>query len=152
MPAPEDDCCQRIGDRLDCSRDVAREWITFLRALGLVREAERGFVRLPDGDATAIAPGPLGARFRERVHGAAEVIDSLADAEGGLRAETVAERTAGDALTRWEHDRRPDAAGAWAERVGRLLDWAVLFELAERAGSEGGSPRYVAHSSAGGPD
>ncbi|MFB6138638.1 MAG: hypothetical protein ABEJ42_09950 [Halobacteriaceae archaeon] len=148
VPAPEADCCARVGDALDCERDVARQWLTFLRALGLVREAERGFVRT---DAT-VERDALAAAFRERVHGASEVLAALdsasataaadePEAAGGSGAAgttrgAVAERTA-DVLTRWERDRRPDAMAAWTERVGRLLGWATLLGLAERVEAGG---------------
>jgi len=39
VPGREDDCCARLTRRLDLpSRDVARTWLTFLRALRLVEE------------------------------------------------------------------------------------------------------------------
>jgi hypothetical protein len=48
VPGSEDDCTARLLRRLDFpSRDVARTWLTFLRALELASETPSGFVREP---------------------------------------------------------------------------------------------------------
>lgn len=126
VPAPEGDCCRRVGDRLEVVRDEARTWLTFLRALGLVRQARQGFVRTdrdPTGAATAQA-------FTERVFGAREVGETLA---GGTTAEAAFEAVA-EAVPAWERERREDWRAFWRERTRRLLGWAVLFGVAERDG------------------
>lgn len=127
VPETEDDCCARLLDRLDLvSRDEAREWLTFLRALGLVETGERGFHR------RRVEPrrDDLTRAFRERVHGAEAVLDALA-ADGPLDPEGVYERVA-DTFPRWERDRHADPEEVWRERVRRLVEWAVVFGLAER--------------------
>lgn len=141
VPAGETDCCARVGDRLDCSRQEARRWLTFLRALGLARESDTGFVRT-DTDAN---PETLTAAFRGRVFGAREVLDALDD--GPLDAATVADRTF-DAVPEWERDRRPDPRAEWGERVERLLGWAVLFGLAESETDGAGDGRRTYRRSA----
>lgn len=135
VPGDEDDCCARLMAETDiAARDAAREWITFLRALGLVAEADGGYYRTREDvdDAT------LARRFRERIHPAAEVLDALADAGAGaeagtpLDADAVFERVV-DEVPQWERARRSDWEAVWRERVGRILEWAVAFDLAARA-------------------
>lgn len=148
VPGTEADCCGRIQSALDLSaRDDARTWLTFLRALGLVRETDAGFVRVREGDAGDGDAGPasdgdvgaasdgdaLAAAFRERVFGAREVLAALDDADGPLSADEAFEHVRG-MVPEWE--RRRDPAGwedRWRERVRRLLAWAALLGLAERA-------------------
>ncbi|MFB6304053.1 MAG: hypothetical protein ABEH47_02715 [Haloferacaceae archaeon] len=133
VPDPEADCCARLRDRLDLpDRDAGREWLTFLRALGLVERVDGGYRRVrdpPDDDG-------LRAAFRERVYGAREALDAAAD--GPVDADAAFDRVR-DAVPAWERDRDPDWEATWRERTRRLLDWAVLLGLAERAGE-----RYVA--------
>lgn len=44
VPRPEADCCGRIADRVGLveDRETAREWLVFLRALGLARRTRSG--------------------------------------------------------------------------------------------------------------
>lgn len=128
VPKPENDCCARVMDRYGVdARDDARTWLTFLRALGLVAEADRGFHRTRDDpDRAALAD-----RFHEGVYGAREVLDAVGDDP----------RTAGEAfeaveriVPNWERHKDPAWERTWRERVRRLLDWAVLLGLAEREG------------------
>lgn len=96
-----------------------------MRALGLVEQTTSGFVRTdraPSDPATATA-------FRERVYGAREVLERLESADGPVSAETVFEDL--NVVPRWEGHRDPDPAHTWRERVGDLLEWAVLLGLAE---------------------
>lgn len=148
VPGTEADCCGRIQSALGLpARDDARTWLTFLRALGLVRETDAGFVRVREGDAGDGDAGPasdgdvgaasdgdaLAAAFRERVFGAREVLAALDDADGPLSADEAFEHVRG-MVPEWE--RRRDPAGwedRWRERVRRLLAWAALLGLAERA-------------------
>ncbi|MEF8791561.1 MAG: hypothetical protein V5A61_15655 [Haloarculaceae archaeon] len=127
VPRSENDCCARVMDRAGVpARDEAKEWLTFMRALGLVTEGDRGYHRTRD----PLDRDALAAAFRERVYGAADLLDAL-DPEEPRSAEAAFERFA-DAVPAWERRRHADWRRVWRERVGRLLDWAVLFGLATR--------------------
>ena len=129
VPGSVDDCCTRIRDRTPvASRDAAREWLTFLQALGLAEETARGYHRArtePDRD--AIAESFVGNVFPAR-----EVLDVL---EKG-RAQTATEvfEEVRDEIPRWERERYADWEGEWHDRIERLLEWAVVFGLAELNG------------------
>ncbi|EMA49963.1 MULTISPECIES: hypothetical protein [Halococcus] len=128
IPSSENDCCARLVDRtaLD-ARETAREWVTFLRALGLAEETESGYRRLRrDPDLADLA-----AAFRETVFGADAVLDVLDAADEPLGVEEVYERFR-EEVPNWERYRRADWDDEWRKRVERLLDWAVVFGLAER--------------------
>ncbi len=141
VPGSEDDCCARLVADTDlASRDAAREWITFMQALGLVAETDGQYYQ------TGEAPEDvdLAAAFRERIHPVETVLDVLADADGPLDADAVFERCVGT-VPQWERSRRTDWADVWRERVERVLGWAVTFGLAERVGEgdgEDGTVRY----------
>lgn len=125
VPGTEEDCCARIVARTSVAdRDDASDWLSFLRALGLARETDSGFVR------EQAEPGreTLAERFRTNVYGAREIRDVLGD--DALSADAVFERF--DAVPRWERSRNPDWKSTWYERVERLLDWSVLLGLAAR--------------------
>jgi hypothetical protein len=138
VPGTEDDCCARLMRRLDFpSRDVARTWLTFLRALELAEERESGFVRLPQEP----TPDHLRAAFRERVYGAREVLAALDERPSD--ADAVFARFE-ERVPEWEHYKDP--AGwreTWRERVGHLLEWLVLLDLVDHC-EEG----YVASEAA----
>ena len=126
VPGTEDDCCARLMRRLDLpSRDVARTWLTFLRALELVAERESGFVRRsrePTRD-------HLTESFLDRVYGARALYESLG-AEPRT-TETAFERFE-DLIPEWERHKDPTGwRDTWQERVGHLLDWLVLLDLAD---------------------
>jgi hypothetical protein len=127
VPGTEEDCCARLMRRLDFpSRDVARTWLTFLRALELAAERESGFVRL----AQEPSPEHLRDAFLDGVYGARELQETLGTEP--LDADTVFERFE-ERVPAWEHHKDP--AGwreTWRERVGHLLEWLVLLDLAER--------------------
>ena len=128
VPGTEADCCARLMDRLDLpSRDVARTWLTFLRALELAAETDSGFKR------TQREPTAENVResFRERVFGASQTLDVLREADGPLDAEDVFERLR-DTVPGWERERRRQWVDHWTDRTERLLDWLVLLDLAER--------------------
>ncbi|WP_136601063.1 hypothetical protein [Salinigranum halophilum] len=127
VPGTEDDCCARLMRRLEFpSRDVARTWLTFLRALELAEERETGFVRRSQEP----TPAHLRSAFLDRVYGAREVRDAL----------TAEPRDADAVFARfeacvpvWEHHKDPSGwRETWRERVGFILDWLVLLGLAER--------------------
>ena len=128
VPGSEDDCCARLLDRTDLpSRDEARTWLTYLRALGLAEEKSSGFARIrrdPDVEY-------LRQRFRENVFGVPALLEILEDAEGSLSADEVFEEFR-DEVPTWEHHKNPNSWQAiWSERVGFLLDWAALLGLIE---------------------
>jgi hypothetical protein len=135
VPGSEDDCCARLLADTDlASRDSAREWITFMQALGLVAERDGEFYR------TGRSPDEvdLAGAFRERVHPAEAVLDVLAESDAPLDAATVFERCV-EVVPRWERSRRTDWDDVWRERVGRVLRWAVVFDLAEQVAEDGDS-------------
>ncbi|MBV0924854.1 hypothetical protein KTS45_11660 [Halomicroarcula limicola] len=131
VPDDEADCCRAIQRATDVAdRETAREYLTFLRALGLVAESERGYHRTrtePDRSALATA-------FREHVFAAAELLDAL-DNDGPLTEAEAFERVR-DAVPRWERERQTGWEDVWRTRVGHLLGWAEVFGLATQT-SEG---------------
>lgn len=129
VPGSENDCCARLMRREGYgSRDVARSWLTFLRALELAEETDAGFKRT-DRDPT---PENVRESFRERVFGARETLAVLQGAAEPLTAETVFERLR-ETVPGWERHRRSSWVDHWAARTERLLDWLVLLDLADRA-------------------
>jgi len=142
VPGSEDDCCARLMRRLGFrSRDVARTWLTFLRALGLAEETDDGFKRLPADPTTAYVRD----RFLSGVYGAGVVADALLAAEGatgnvdecldGLTVDEAFEAFV-DRVPNWERFRTSDWESVWRERVERHLAWFVLLDLAaERDGA-----------------
>ncbi|WP_318568510.1 hypothetical protein [Salinigranum marinum] len=127
VPGTEDDCCARLVRRLALpSRDVARTWLTFLRALGLAAERESGFVRLTREP----TPGYLRAAFLDGVYGAREINDALGPRP--VDADAVFERFEAR-VPEWERHKDPARwRDTWRERVDHLLDWLVLLDLAAR--------------------
>lgn len=140
VPRTEGDCCARLMDRIGLdSRDAAREWLTFLRALGLVEVGERGFSRT-DRDSYRDRNGnrdrdsnwtSLGEAFRERIYAVEDVLTALEDSPSPLDPPAVFDRVR-NRVPPWERNRHADWADVWTERVRRILDWAVLFGLAQR--------------------
>lgn len=133
VPGSEDDCCARLMRRVGFrSRDVARTWLTFLRALDLAEETPDGFTRLR-ADPT---PEHVRERFLSGVYGATDLADALLAAageggsDGALPADDAFDRFA-DRVPDWERHRTDDWESVWRERVGRLLGWFVLLGLAE---------------------
>lgn len=124
VPDSVEDCCIRLVDRTAIpSRDAAREWVTFLQALDLVRETPRGYERRR----TPVERDVLAETFGERVFGAAELLDAL-DGAGGLTVDEAFDSLR-PAIPEWERDRHTDWESEWRERVRRLLEWAVAFGL-----------------------
>jgi hypothetical protein len=135
VPKPEADCCMRVVNAgVVGARDAASEWLTFGRALGLVAETDRGYHRVRDAPDPPTTGGrtTLAERFRENVFGAREVLDTLADADGAMTAD-AAFAAFRERMPNWERRRHTDAEGVWRDRVRYLLDWAVVFGLAEWA-------------------
>ena len=135
VPGTEDDCCARMLDRTDLtSRDEARTWLTFLRALGLAEEGPSGFTRTRQDP----EPAFLRERFREHVFGVPALLEILEEAEEPLSAEEAFEEFR-DEVPTWEHHKNPNSwEEIWGERVGYLLDWAVLLGLATEVDGEYG--------------
>ena len=129
VPKSEHDCCGRLMERTSVDgRGDAETWLTFLRALELVDEYERGYARTrTEFDRDAVA-----AAFEERVFAADAVLDALRSADEPLSAEAVFDRVE-DVVPRWERDRHPEWRDVWRDRVADLLEWAVLLDLAERS-------------------
>ena len=129
VPGTEDDCCARLMRKLAFpSRDVARTWLTFLRALELAQEGPAGFTRTR----TEATQEDLARAFRTRVFGASEVLSSLEAADEPLTGVEAFERFR-HRVPQWERHKNPDTwEDGWRERVERILEWAVLLELAER--------------------
>ncbi|NHN65722.1 hypothetical protein G9463_20995 [Haloarcula sp. JP-Z28] len=126
VPDSEGDCCRAIQTATDISdRETAQKYLVLLQALGLVAESERGYYRTrTDPDQSALA-----AAFEESVFG----VDVLVAA---LDSEPVAAAAAFDALRdeipRWERERHTDWESVWQERTANLLEWAVVFGLAQK--------------------
>jgi hypothetical protein len=130
---PEDvaDCCGRVVDRTSvATRDDAREWITFLQALALAKETDRGYRRL----GTDVTPAAVRDPFVERVFGVAELLDALDDV-GSLTVEAGFE-VLRPSIPVWERERHPDWGRVWRDRTRRLLAWSVVFGLATRSDEE----------------
>lgn len=123
VPEPEASCCDRLASRTGIDSEDASDWLAFLRGMGLVREGESGYHR------TREEPADLGAALIEGVYGAREVCEIL-EASEPLAAEEVFERFEG--VPHWERHRDPEWGAVWRERIERLLEWLVLFEVADR--------------------
>ncbi|MFW6434976.1 MAG: hypothetical protein ACOCY1_01205 [Halovenus sp.] len=123
VPNPGVDCCRRIQGRGPAqTREDAQNWLAFLEALDLVTETERGYERRH----VDLDTEPLAERFRERVYGASELLETLETAPQTV--DSAFEATCSFAPT-WERNRHTDWERVWRERTRRLLEWAVVFGL-----------------------
>lgn len=128
VPGSEDDCCARLQSRLDLpSRDVARTWLTFLRALELAVETRSGFKRRR----TDPTPEHLQDAFRRRIYGADHLLIALRESGDPVNGEAAYEQFR-DRVPTWETYKQADWEDVWRERVERILEWFDLLELAER--------------------
>lgn len=128
VPGSENDCCARLMRRRQFqSRDVARTWLTFLRALELAEETESGFKR------TNREPTLENVResFLDRVFGAEETLAALQSRADPLPADE-AFAALRPMVPGWERHKQRGWEAVWAERVGDMLGWLVLLGLAER--------------------
>lgn len=128
VPGSEDDCCERLQSRLDLpSRDVARTWLTFLRALELAEETPSGFKR------RRVDPTEEHLRdaFLRRIYGADHLLMALREGQQPVDAEGAYERFRTRVPT-WETYKQADWEDVWRERVERILEWFDLLGLAER--------------------
>ena len=131
VPGSEDDCCARLMRRREFpSRDVARTWLTFLRALELAEETPSGFKRT-DREPTL---ENVRESFVERVFGAEEALTALQNRDTPLPTDD-AYAALRSIVPGWERHKQRNWEAVWAERVGDLLEWLVLLELAERTDS-----------------
>jgi hypothetical protein len=127
VPGSVEDCCTRVRDRTAVpSREDAREWITFLQALGLVVETDRGFYRVRETPER----GVLRENFLKQVFGAREISDTLHTAGEPLAPRDVFEGIR-EIVPRWERDREPAWETEWAGRVATLLAWGVVLGVFE---------------------
>jgi len=128
VPDDEADCCVSIQRATDVSdRERAREYLTFIRALGLVAETERGYHRTRDPlDREALATA-----FREQVF---PVTELLAAVDAGADSHNSAFEAVRGEIPRWERERDPAWERTWRKRVERLLGWAVVFGSLAREG------------------
>ena len=138
VPGDTDDCCARLRDRCDLpDRRTANDWLAFLRALGLVRETPRGFVR------TDAAPTPERVRegLRDGVLLVPETLDLLraASPTAPVTPATLFAETR-EAVPRHDRARDPNWERSWRERADRLLRWLALVDLATPVGRDGGDP------------
>ena len=132
VPGSTDDCCARLRDRQGLpNRQVANDWLAFLRALELVRETPRGFVR------TDAEPTPELVRdgLREGVLLVPEALDAVRAAAptDPLTPAELFERTR-ESVPRHDRARDPNWEASWRERADRLLRWLALVDLAEPVG------------------
>jgi hypothetical protein len=136
VPETEDDCCLRLQRRRGYpSRDVSREWLTFLRGLGLAEETDSGFRRTRteptvDGLRSGLLTGILGAR-----EVAAALVEGGEENGGGATPDALtfdaAFTAAAEAVPRWERTRTDDWESVWRERVRRLLGWFDLLGMVD---------------------
>ncbi|AGB30780.1 hypothetical protein C488_03560 [Natrinema pellirubrum DSM 15624] len=148
-----DDCCAHLVEETPIEdREKAATWLTFLRALELAVEESGSFRRLETdssggaADLAALDRDRLGRAFRARVDGADAVCAALEAAveRGSTSPGSQIRQDADEALTvsevidtlgddRAAEGRRSRRNRVDPERVERLLEWAVLLGLAERA-------------------
>lgn len=128
VPDSQDDCCTRLMERVGFpARDEAATWLTFLRALDLVAEHERGYARTRD-DADA---EDLAARFLDGVYLAPEVRDAVAEADEPLSADAVFDAVA-ERVPQYERNKYPrNWREVWGETVAHELDWLALLGVLE---------------------
>lgn len=126
VPDPEADCCARVSEAIDVDRQTARDWLTLLRALGLVERSAGEYRRTAED----VADATLRERFVAEVYGAREVCAALDDPGGARRSASAVV----DAVPQptWERHRHAEPEAAWTRHVERLLDWLVALGAATR--------------------
>jgi hypothetical protein len=128
VPDAQDDCCTRLMERVGFpERDEAAKWLTFLRALELVAEHERGYARTRED----VPESELAGRFLDGVYLAPAVRDAVADADEPVSADAAFDAVA-DRVPQYERNKYPgNWREVWGETVARELDWLVLFGALE---------------------
>jgi len=143
VPGDTDDCCARLRDRCGlANRQVANDWLAFLRALGLVRETPRGFVRADVSPTVEMVRRGL----RDGVVHVPAAVDLLREATPvtPVTPESLFAATRAD-VPRHDRARDPSWEQTWTDRAGRLLQWLTLVDLATPAGvAVNDSAAYVA--------
>lgn len=130
VPDGEESCCARLTREAGVAdTETAREWLPFLVALGLAEEGPGGYSRVRE----EAGRDELAGRFREGVFAAEEALAALDAADEPLDAAAVFDELR-DRVPTWERNRSADWEAVWRERTDRLLAWAALLGLAERAG------------------
>ncbi|AGN02373.1 hypothetical protein L593_12150 [Salinarchaeum sp. Harcht-Bsk1] len=127
VPRSQDDCCGRLVDRVAWieERDVATEWIGFLRALGLAERSDAGYSRVRDD----VDTDALATRFRANVVGVGATIDALEAQEEPQTAGEVFEAIE-STVPEWERRRSDTWHEEWNDHTERLLAWATALEIA----------------------
>lgn len=127
VPRSTADCCTRLMDRTAIGRrDVAKTWLTFTRALGLLRETDTGWVRTDRSPTDSALP----ETFRENVYGVDDILAVVESSTEPVTAETVAQRV--DLVPRWAGHREQDPDAMWRTRTRNILEWGVRFDLVTR--------------------
>jgi hypothetical protein len=143
VPGDTDDCCARLRDRRGLAdRQVANDWLAFLRMLGLVRETPRGFVRADIDPTVEVIQRGL---HNGVVHTPA-ALELLREATPTtpVTPESLFTATRAD-IPRHNRARDPSWEQTWVDRAGRLLGWLALVDLATPIdGRVPVSPAYVA--------
>jgi hypothetical protein len=123
IPGDEGDCCGAIRRATDVTdREQARAYLTFLQALGLVAESERGYYRTQE----PLSPETVATAYREQVFLVAEL---LAAVDAGADDPEATFEAVREAIPRWERERDPEWECHWQSRVKHVLEWAVVFDL-----------------------
>ena len=128
VPGDTDDCCARLRRRRDLpDRQTANDWLAFLRALGLVEETSRGFVRA-DAEPT---PERVREGLRDGVLLVPEALAALREAspDDPLTPADLFAATR-ERVPRHDRARNPDWEAVWRDRAARLLGWLALVDLA----------------------
>lgn len=127
VPASEADCLRRLVDRTDVvdNRDDASQWLTFLRALGLIDRTPGGYRR----KRVDLPADELADRLLDGIYGAREIHDRLAAADEPLSVDDL--NSVVD-LPTWERHHHTDPESVQGQRLRRLVDWFVLCGVAER--------------------
>lgn len=129
VPAREADCLRRLVDRTDETviddREDAREWLTFLRAIGLVERTAGGYRR----ERIELSVGELVGRLHDGIYGARELYDRLEAADEPLSVDDLAETVD---LPTWERHHHTDPEQVRRQRLGRLAEWFVLCGMTEQ--------------------
>jgi len=132
VPASESDSLRRLVDRTEeigiDDQDDAREWLTFLRALGVVDQTPSGYRRHRE----EVTGSRLVDRLLDNVYGARELYAALEATEEPLSLDDLDRRAAVD-LPTWErHHHGTDHKRVRRRRLRRLAEWFVLCDAAER--------------------
>ena len=129
VPASEADCLRRLVDRTDVAddRDDANQWLTFLRALGLLDRTASGYRR----ERVDLTADELANRLCDGIYGAREIQETLAAADEPLSVEDLDSVVD---LPTWERHHHADPERVRRQRLRRLVDWFVLCRIVERTG------------------